>query len=161
MSAAKSMALTKDQIEFLVKHQLLEEKNIEIRKPKEFVKEIPQKCFKSMALTTTLGTAMTAVVSGFTFKEMGVVKKDVKTALPFLGLFSTVDFMVNYTLTKATKKKNPTRLISITSGSCAGATCGWYFSNHQVKPTIFCGVAGGIYGALRSTPLEMLGFEPF
>ena len=150
-----------DQIEFLIKYQLLEQKNLEIRPIKEIIKEFPFKCTKSLLITTTLGTTLTAGISGFTFKNMESVKKDVQLALPVLGMFSAVDFSVNYTLTKTFGKKNPTRAISITSGTCAGAACGWYFGNHQVKPTVFGGLCGGLYGALRNTPLEFFGIEPF
>ena len=150
-----------DQIEFLVKHQLLEQKNCEIRPVKEIAKEFPIKCAKSLTLTSVFGITMTAGISGFTFRNMDSVKKDVALALPVLGVFSTVDFSINYAMTKALGKKNPTRPICITSGTCAGAACGWYFGNHQVKPTVFGGVCGGIYGALRNTPLELLGIEPF
>ena len=161
MSAAKSKALTKEQIEFLVKHQLSEQKNYEIRPKSEIIKEIPMKCFKNFAITTTFGATMTAAISGFSFRKMEPVKKDLAAALPVLGMFSAVDFSINYTLTKALGLKNPTRAVCVTSGTCAGATCGWYFSGHQWKPTVFGGVAGGIYGALRNSPVEMLGFEPF
>ena len=161
MFSSSPKALTIDQIEFLIKHQLLEQKNLEIRPVKDIAKEFPIKCLKSVGITTGFGTAFTAGFSLLTFKKLESAKGDVKLALPVLGMFSAVDFSVNYSITKLTGKKNPTKTISITSGTCAGAACGWYFGEHRVKPTVFGGVCGAIYGAIRNTPLEFLGIEPF
>lgn len=154
-------ALSKEQLEVLIKIQLLDQKNYEIRPRIEVAKEFPFKLAKSVGITFTTGTLLTSAASGFAMRNMKSVKEDLSLAVPVLGMFSGIDFAVNYTLTKSFGCKNPTRTICVASGATAGAACGYYFGDKKWKPTLFGGIAGGIYGAIRNTPLELLGFEPF
>ncbi|EAY14885.1 hypothetical protein TVAG_379950 [Trichomonas vaginalis G3] len=154
-------ALTKEQLEVLIKIQLLDEKNYEIRPKIDIVKEFPFKLTKSVGITLGTSTLLTAAASGFAMRNIKSVKEDLGLAIPVFGMFSGIDFAVNYTLTKSFGYKNPTQPICIVSGATAGAACGYYFGNKKLKPTLFGGIAGGIYGAIRNTPMNLLGFEPF
>ncbi|KAH0787890.1 hypothetical protein GPJ56_008239 [Histomonas meleagridis] len=153
--------LTKKDIDELIKMQLLYDKNMEIRPIKEVAKDFPIRAIKSIGLTTAIGSSLTWASSLFVFRKPSIANNDVKIALPILTTFGGIDFGVNYTLTKFTGKVNPTRLISITSSSIAGASCGYIFGNHKIKPTLFGGVAGALYGAVRNYPMEILGFQPY
>ena len=155
-----SKALTIDQLETIVKNQLLYEKNIECRSNKEIIKELPFKALKSFSLTTGLGTTMTFGSSLFVFRNFKIVKSDIQEVLPVLSMFSTIDFTINYTLTKSLGKIRPERWICCTSGATSGAITGWYFGKSW-KPTLFGGICGGIYGSIRNYPLELFGYEPF
>ena len=153
--------LTKKDIEELVKMQLLYDKNIEIRPYGEIAKEFPLRAIKSIGLTTAIGSSLTWSSSFFVFRKLSVANNDVKIAFPILATFGGIDFGINYTLTKATGKVAPTRWISIASSSAAGASCGYIFGNYKMKPALFGGIAGAIYGAVRNYPLELLGFQPY
>ena len=126
----------------------------------EVLAEIPIKAAKSIGITTTIGTAMTFGSSLFVFRDIKIVGSDLRQAAPVLGLFSIVDFTINHSITKALGKRRTERWICCASGATAGASCGWYFGKSW-KPTVFGGILGGVYGAVRNYPLEMFGLEPY
>lgn len=153
--------LTKDQLSEIVRMQLIYEKNTEVRPFFEIVKDIPSKAAKNIGITVTSGSALAFASSFYAFRKFNIAAKDVKTALPVLTTFSAIDFGINFTVTKATRRVWPDRWISTASSSMAGAACGYIFGNHKIKPTIAGGVAGMIYGYMRNIPLEYLGIDPF
>lgn len=153
--------LTKDQLADVIKNQLIYEKNIEVRPVKEIVKEFPFRAAKSIGITSTLGAAGTFGASFYAFRQVNTAINDTKIAFPLIGSFSLIDFGLNYSMTKLTGKVVPEHWISTLSSSAAGATCGYIFGHHQIRPTIAGGVAGLIYGYMRNAPLQMLGIEPF
>ena len=153
--------LTKDQLSEIIRMQLMYEKNTDVRPFFEIIEDIPSKAAKNFGITVTAGSALAFGSSFYAFRKLNIAAKDVKTALPVLTTFSAIDFGINYTITKATRRVWPDRWISTASSSMAGAACGYIFGNHKIKPTIAGGVAGMIYGYMRNIPLEYLGIDPF
>jgi hypothetical protein len=153
--------LTKEQLEHVIKMQLLYERNSDIRHVSEIVSEIPGKAAKSIAITTSVGSALTFGSSLFVFRKLTPACADLKQAVPVLAAFSALDFGVNFTLTKGFGKRVPERWMSVTSGGAAGATLGYVLGKRMPRPTILGGIAGALYGLVRNYPLEVLGFEPF
>ena len=90
-----------NQLEKIVKNQLMYEKNYEIREISEFIKEIPFKAIKNIGISTALGTTITLGSSLFIFRNIEAVKNDLNQILPVLGVFSSIDFSINYSLTKS------------------------------------------------------------
>lgn len=153
--------LTKEQMDRVIKMQLLYEKNCDIRPYKEIICDIPKKAVKSFALTTSLGAGLTWGSSFFVFRKLKIANADVATALPVLAGYSAVDFGVNFALTKGFGKKAPERWMSVTSGATAGAVVGYHIGGRKMKPTIAGGVLGALYGYVRNYPLDLFGYEPF
>ena len=153
--------LTREDLASIIQNQLLYDKNIETRPISEILLEMPVNAAKSFLLTVGVGAGLTWSSSMFAFRRASIANRDVKIALPVLVSFSSIDFCVNFALTKASGKAVPTRGISAASGSIAGASLGYFLSDHKLKTTVFGGIAGALYGYLRNIPMEILGFNPY
>ena len=153
--------LTKEQMDRVIKMQLLYEKNYDIRPYTEIAVDIPPMAAKSMLLTTTFGSALTWGSSFFVFRKLSIANSDVAKAFPVLTAFSAMDFGVNFTLTKLCGRRSPERWMSVASSATAGGVVGYHLGNKKVKPTIAGCVLGGLYGYVRNYPLDLLGYEPF
>ena len=152
--------LTKDELDHVIKSQMNTHLNIEIRPVKEILREFPMKAIKSVGISTSLGSFMTLCSSLYVFRDFRMVGKDMKVAVPALLQYSTIDFSINYGLTKAFKKRRPERWMCVTSSGIAGSYIGWHYGK-RAPTTIFGGVMGAIYGYVRNTPLTMFGFDPY
>lgn len=152
--------LTKEELDYVVKSQMESIHNREIRPISEILKEIPFKAFKSVSLTTSLGTSMTICSSLYVFRDFKMVSRDLKIAIPALLKFSAIDFSINYGLTKAFSKCRPEKWMCTTSSAVAGSILGWHYGK-RVPTAIFGGTVGAIYGYVRNAPLKMFGFEPY
>jgi uncharacterized protein YcfJ len=153
--------LQREQLEHVVKMQLLHERNLEIRPASEVLKSLPFRAARSFGITVGTGSALTVAASLFVFRDFKVVKNDLKVAVPVLATYSGIDFGVNVALTAVAGKRTPERAMSVVSGGIAGGITGYVFGKGMPRPTIGGAIAGAVFGYARNSPLEAFGLDRY
>lgn len=153
--------LTKAQLDGVVKMQLLNEMNCDIRPYREIVADFPAKVAKSVVLTAGGGTAMMWGCSLSVFRKVSVANDDALQALPALGAFGVLDSTVNFGMMRAFGKRLPDPWICVTSSAASGAAVGYAVGSGGIKPTLAGGLMGAAYGYMRAYTADLLGADPF
>jgi hypothetical protein len=153
--------LRREQLEHVVKMQLLHERNLEIRSFSEVLKTLPLSAVKSFGIAVGTGSALTAAASLFVFRDFRIARNDLKVAFPVLSSYAGIDFGVNFLLTKAAGRRTPERMTSVISVGVAGGVAGYIFGKGMPRPTIGGAIAGALFGYIRNTPMEAFGLDRY